>query len=156
MSLRQADTLLKENVDLQKVKCRVGCNHCCKINVDISNGEADLIVSYCRENGIKINRQYLEAQRNLTIKTRSKSKQCNCIFLSDKGTCKIYEVRPLNCRKYFVQSDPALCDPAKHRKGIVDVNFQADTEILASAYKSTGAPVGLMANMILHSMDKTK
>jgi len=36
-----------------------------------------------------------------------------CVFLDrQRGTCRIYDIRPLICRSVFSLSDPARCDPA--------------------------------------------
>jgi Fe-S-cluster containining protein len=38
-----------------------------------------------------------------------------CMFLED-GRCTVYEQRPLQCRTYFVVSDPEICRPPPERE----------------------------------------
>lgn len=78
--------------------CNKGCSSCCKIDVQLTALEAEYI------------------SRSSTVPARDNplttGHETQCPFLSEKGTCTIYNYRPLLCRTYHVLSDPALCaDP---------------------------------------------
>ncbi|CAH0300412.1 hypothetical protein SRABI13_04367 [Erwinia aphidicola] len=75
--------------------CQKGCSSCCKMDVQLSAIEAEYI---SRASTIPAN------DKPLTTGHESP-----CPFLSEKGTCTIYNFRPLLCRTYHVLSDPALC-----------------------------------------------
>ena len=46
----------------KEIQCKAGCTACCFIDVDVSGDEAAVIINYCRENGIQIDREYLTKQ----------------------------------------------------------------------------------------------
>jgi Fe-S-cluster containining protein len=117
------------------VSCRKGCSFCCHYNVDVNSGEAMVIVDYCRQNGIDIDRGYLEQQALLKRnEVPLHPTHSRCIFLKD-GLCSIYAVRPISCRKYYVTNDPKYCDvpsyppPARLQSSI----FIKDVECYLSA-----------------------
>ncbi|HMD00585.1 MAG TPA: YkgJ family cysteine cluster protein [Ferruginibacter sp.] len=114
----------------KNIQCKAGCTACCFIDLDISREEAALIVNYCRENDIEIDKEYLTKQ--VSIGRRPSNGMSRCVFLKD-NLCSIYPVRPVSCRKHFVNSDPALCDASKNAVDKVDRYFDINSEILASA-----------------------
>lgn len=114
----------------KEIQCKAGCTACCFIDVDVSGDEAAVIINYCRENGIEIDREYLTKQA--AVGRKSYSHVSRCVFL--KGNlCSIYPVRPIACRKHWVKTDPALCDFSKNIVNQVGGYFDVNTEILASA-----------------------
>lgn len=90
------------------VACAKGCSSCCKMNVTISQIEANII----------------SEKTGLNVKQLSNSKNHNseefigipCMFL--KGdSCSIYEVRPFVCRKHvWFDTSPFWCDPERSLK----------------------------------------
>lgn len=111
---------------LRNSSCQSGCNYCCYLLVRITSIEAELIRTYIQENfdhsymsevrakiddakkhfpdpveiGSEYPKRILDSYFNLQIP---------CPFLSDKGLCVVYEVRPLVARTHIVFSDPDLC-----------------------------------------------
>lgn len=106
------DETMQDNLKENKPTCRKGCAHCCYLCIYVSPDEAITIREYCKLNDIEIDWDKLEAQKNLTPDnwTKNKPEISRCVFLNDTNNCSIYPVRPMVCRKYFVTSDPALCD----------------------------------------------
>lgn len=149
------DEEMKNNVEWNTISCKAGCSHCCRINVDISEAEAEILVDYAEQENIEVNREALESQQHLSNGERSKSLFKDCVFLSKENTCKVYKVRPLNCRKYLVQTAPELCNTIKHKNAIVGINFEIQTEIIASSYNSLN-PIDNMAKMLLLALNKRK
>lgn len=120
------------------VYCGKGCSFCCHIAVDITKGEAELIKLYCHENNIKPDYAYMEAQRNHTKENwheLRKTKQSGCAFLDETGACKVYDVRPIACRKYMVLDPPEKCeyDPSLPEGGRIKNLVDWDAEIIQAA-----------------------
>jgi len=89
-----ADSMAKQAV------CSKGCAHCCNIPVEVLPIETLHIEHYTG---------YSKQPKKLR-KTPSKAHMDYCPFL-DRGKmeCKIYEVRPFNCRSFYTFDDPELC-----------------------------------------------
>ncbi|WP_346319361.1 YkgJ family cysteine cluster protein [Chitinophaga sp. YIM B06452] len=111
---RAMDELIRTSKSFKKsvISCRRGCSFCCRILINISEIEATILADYCQENGIEISKNYLEEQMRLDEKAFLSSKVSRCIFLKDHE-CSVYAVRPLACRRYYVKSDPQLCNARK-------------------------------------------
>lgn len=135
----------------KEIQCKEGCTACCFIDVDISGDEAAIIVNYCNENGIEIDREYLTKQAAVGRKTYSPLSRC--VFLKD-NLCTIYAVRPIACRKHWVKTDPALCDFSKNIVNQVGGYFDVNTEIVASAILNVDE-TGPFEKMLLNELDKT-
>ena len=110
--------------------CGAGCTACCFIDVDISEDEAAVIIDYCRKNDIEVDKAYLTEQA--AAGRKSYSALSRCVFLKD-NLCSIYPVRPIACRKHWVETDPDLCDFSKNIINQVGGFFNVNTEIMASA-----------------------
>lgn len=89
--------------------CSPGCDHCCKMAVSLTYGEAKLIgdrigIQPIMPKTINMDREEL-VQKYMGVP---------CTFLED-GLCSIYDDRPLACRTHFnVSNYPDLCDIIKH------------------------------------------
>ena len=73
------------------------------------------------------------------------------MFLGNDGLCSIYKDRPLSCRKYFVVSDPTLCDTSRHPGGQTLTWVDAHVEVLTTA-AYTAAGCGFMPTMLLGAL----
>lgn len=134
----------------KEIKCKEGCTACCFIDVDISGDEAAIIVNYCNENGIEIDREYLTKQAAVGRKTYSPLSRC--VFLKD-NLCTIYAVRPIACRKHWVKTDPSLCDFSNNIINKVGGYFDLNAEILASAVLNA-EDTGTFEKMLLDELKK--
>jgi Fe-S-cluster containining protein len=105
------------------------------MNVDATSYEVEVIYNYAIKNNIPIDESILEEQKELSLADRIFSPFRKCIFLDTDGACKIYPVRPFNCRKYFVVSDPKLCEATSlkdlERKDI-QISIQFRNELIVS------------------------
>jgi Fe-S-cluster containining protein len=135
------------------IQCKTGCTHCCFIDVDISEDEAAVISNYCNENGIKIDKEYLEKQAVVGRKTYSELSRC--VFLKQDNLCSIYPVRPIACRKHWVKTDPSLCDFSDNIEHRVGKYLDINSEILASALLNA-ANTGTFEKMMLEELNKEK
>ena len=134
----------------KEIQCKAGCTACCYIDADISGDEATVIINYCKENGIEIDKEYLTKQA--AVGRKSYSELSRCVFLKD-NLCSIYPVRPITCRKHWVKTDPALCDFSKNIVHQVGGYFDVNTEILASALLNVDES-GPFEKVLLSEMEK--
>lgn len=132
------------------IQCKTGCTACCFIDIDISFDEVDVIINYCRENSIEIDKEYLEKQA--AVGRKKYSELSRCVFLKD-NMCSIYPVRPVACRKHWVKTDPSLCDFSQNIANPVGTYFDINTEILASAVLNVGGS-GSFENMMLSELER--
>ena len=133
------------------IQCKTGCTACCFIDVDISEDEAAIILNYCNENGIEIDKEYLEKQA--AVGRKKYSELSRCVFLKEDNLCSIYPVRPIACRKHWVKTDPSLCDFSKNIIHQVGGYFDINTEILASALLNV-ENTGTFEKMMLDELKK--
>jgi len=125
----------KKSANSGDIKCRKGCDHCCRVPVEIWPHEAALLVGIAREAGMELDKARLERQSQYTMDTWRQQPAADraCVFLGDDGACKVYEFRPNACRKLLVVTDPALCDAEKHPPDSVGRWFSWEAEIMESA-----------------------
>ncbi len=107
--------------------CQRGCNHCCYQLIGTSLAEGALIAAHLMDSpswmpelqALRVRLQQDSDDIRAMSGTKSKSYQWmenkkGCPFLDKKsGDCRIYNVRPIACRTYFVVSDPDNCSPDK-------------------------------------------
>jgi Fe-S-cluster containining protein len=106
--------------------CRAGCHACCYHIVETTAVEAEIIRRYARveldskarlsvltkiENGERYYPGPISFEENYSDHVTQKylDSHIPCPFLFEQGLCMIYQVRPMNCRKHMVFSDPDLC-----------------------------------------------
>ena len=116
------------------VTCSTGCSFCCNVEVHITEDEAELLASVLKDRKIEINQEKLNMQAGITDGTWL-DRTCDdltCIFLDENDECKIYQYRPMNCRKLMVTSDPQLCD-IKYRNEMVHRFLEIHIKIITTA-----------------------
>lgn len=85
------------------IACDKGCSDCCKMNVKISQIEANHIAD-------KIGIQSKQLPSSRTYKS-DKFMGVPCVFLKE-GSCSIYEIRPFVCRNHAsFDATPYWCEP---------------------------------------------
>lgn len=135
-----------------RISCKKGCSFCCKIKVDVSEAEAWYILQYCQEKGIKIDWERFYKQispKYQDVENWPLLSNNACAFLQPNGECGIYEARPLACRKYFVISDPKICDTSIGKnQPLVYVNM--DMELLMTVIANTVLKFGSLAQMMIY------
>lgn len=93
-------------------QCQKGCYSCCKKDLSVSGVEALQIKNYIAQN-----------KEALSL---DQGKEGFCDFLSEKGECLIYPVRPIICRSHgapiaFKDSIDDL--ESKQHRDVCDLNF---------------------------------
>jgi Fe-S-cluster containining protein len=106
--------------------CREGCTACCHHIIETTPIEAELIrrcLEKCLDysartsilSEIEKKRAYypgpiaLDGEYDEDLQDRHFEAHIPCPFLSNDGSCRVYESRPLVCRTYMVFSDPHQC-----------------------------------------------
>lgn len=122
----------------QKPSCKKGCAHCCYIQVNITEWEADSIMDFLKESKAEFTEEEKERLKHQSeIKNDSEyilSPHRRCIFLMDNNECGIYPVRPLACRNYYVYNDPEDCNTFNDKasgRTLVDFDLNTLPPILA-------------------------
>jgi len=112
---------------LRNSSCEKGCNACCYLIVDSAAIEAEMVRRYIEEHfddqeRLRVLKKIKEAKRHYpdrvgmdgefpgSVVEKHFALHVPCPFLSSEGSCMIYEVRPINCRKHTVFSDPRQCE----------------------------------------------
>jgi len=115
----------KEGNPPPKVSCGFGCSACCHRMIYVSKDEGELYFNLLEEleggsiSDVSMDR--LEAQAKYTpeeeVEYQNLPKQKNqCVFLDPSNqSCRIYQHRPLACRRLQVTSDPLFCSPRTTR-----------------------------------------
>jgi Fe-S-cluster containining protein len=145
----------KKSATSGDIKCRKGCDHCCRVPVEIWPHEAALLVEIAHETGMEMDKARLERQSRYTIDNwhQQPAADKSCVFLGDDGACKVYEFRPNACRKLLVVTDPALCDAEKHPAESAGRWFSWEAEILElAALEIFGA--ALMPRLLLAALSR--
>lgn len=107
--------------------CKIGCSHCCYMNVDVFEDEAIYLAQKIKKGEITYNEEEFEHQKSLDADGLWGDPR-PCIFLKD-SKCSIYEDRPVGCRKYFVVVD----DPEKTCKMSPYVDREVGTLAMVNA-----------------------
>jgi Fe-S-cluster containining protein len=111
---------------LHNSSCEKGCNACCYLIVDSTAIEAEMVRRYMEEHldddeRRRVLKKIKEAKHHYpdpvgrdeefsdALVEKHFALNIPCPFLSSVGLCTIYEVRPINCRKHIVFSDPSQC-----------------------------------------------
>lgn len=150
---QHVDNLIRESTvpEGEKISCKKGCSSCCMLHVDIMEEEAELILTHCKEKNIDIDWERLQEQQHYGSETflSLPAETRKCVFLSEEGTCKIYDIRPINCRKLYSLDDPKKCD-LNNGKQAVKRFVCIPAEIVGSALPKGGS---LSKMLLKHKKD---
>ena len=113
------------------VSCAAGCSACCRsFAKQITDDEADLLVSLVKSGKVAIDLDALSEQAEKVASGQPEASGTACVFLSTEGRCRVYADRPGVCRKYYVTSPKENCaDP----KANVTPRIDLMPELIVSA-----------------------
>ena len=156
----------------QIASCKKGCDSCCYQLTAASLAEGALIAAHIMESAswtseLRALRTRLQQDsdeiRAMGTAGKAKSYQWmerkkGCPFLDKKaGECRIYNVRPLACRTYYVVSDPANCSPDRPGAGVHVIDPLEATvpaiEGIAKTVESIPPATGSLQAMVLAGME---
>lgn len=121
--------------DSLKATCKRGCAECCRMFVFASPGEAKFLLRAAKERGIEIDWARVQKQAGKgedDFYTSVMGEDNKCVFLDDKGSCKLYKLRPSSCRSHYVASKKELCEMNVNNK--VQKILNPELEALVHAY----------------------
>lgn len=140
----------KQPENTKRIACGKGCSHCCYQQVDITLPEARLLMRFLVEEDIKPDSELLARQiaAGKDWDALPHAERACVLLDASTGQCRVYEHRPVACRKYFALDNSAQCDTSKGPGKVL--NFVVpDAEIVQSAcfeVMETGSlPLMLMA-----------
>ncbi len=149
-SLEKIDQVY-QNVKLP-ISCAAGCAACCHARVDISKHEKRLILAHLKQHKLKIDKERLA--RQVLALNEGRWDQLpfadrKCVFLDEESRCRIYDSRPLLCRRYFVHSDKKHCYDENWSQIVRVTNPDADGFLSAvfTKFKFEALPVFLSENL---------
>lgn len=94
----------QDNLKIANNICSKGCNYCCTSDFEVSITEYFAILRYI---GVNFG---AEAVKDISEQAKLSLNLPGCIFVDNtNGSCKIYEVRPLVCRKYGLYACDTDC-----------------------------------------------
>lgn len=141
-----------------QVKCTAGCSGCCHQQVEINSDEADLLATLV-VNGVHIDHDKMNrlASKNFTDLEwwRLPNTERSCLFLAENGTCRVYDNRPLACRKYFVFTDPEKCSEVSETGSItVGVYTVPEAEVYSSAIMTVVRGEGNIPKLLSEAIER--
>jgi Fe-S-cluster containining protein len=146
---------LKPGVVAQ-VRCGRGCSHCCRLWVDLTKDEADLLALRVAQGKARPSLARMEAQSGWASPAEFIGKpreEAACVFLGEDGACTVYEDRPAICRAVLVASDPEYCKGGDLATRITAViNPYAEVEV--SAALTVDARQGPPGRHLAHELQK--
>jgi Predicted Fe-S-cluster oxidoreductase len=118
-----------------EIRCGEACAFCCHISVAITGAEAAELIEVARDRCVPLDEAKLRRQAGHTDEgwLSQPVEDRACVFLGADNRCRVYEHRPLSCRKYFSVAPPELCNVERYPKEEVPIWFDPWTEALTSA-----------------------
>ena len=119
----------------QTFACAKGCSHCCYLNTDIKAGEAFVLANAVRKMPEEKSRDVIgrifenaRHRRTTSYRERFFAPQACALLDRETNTCSVYDVRPMNCRKWH-SLDVSRCVESEYR----DDPFPIDRDAMAAA-----------------------
>lgn len=124
------DHLHSEALKKGQVTCKKGCSHCCTADVELTQYEFDYLLSYCKNNSVRIDMQYVNELLNKERVLPGSIYSEKCVFLKD-NLCSIYFARPLECRAYLVSSPVENCSQQNFLTKKLDVLYYWEWDLMS-------------------------
>lgn len=143
------DAEIAEGADIP-VSCSKGCSACCHMEVEITSYEAE-VLKHLIEDGMSIDRDRLQQQSQRALQDpewrKGMRNEINkCVFLNHEGACRIYENRPVMCRRHSVTSPPENCEFIESK--IVIRYFPKVDLLISAANEDPALEIGPLAKML--------
>lgn len=143
------DAEIAEGADIA-VSCAKGCSACCHMEVEVTSYEAD-VLKYLIEEGLSIDRSRLQQQSQRELQDPAWREGMNnetnkCVFLNHQGECRVYENRPVMCRRHSVTSLAEFCKSIESK--IVIRYFPKVDLLISAANEDRQVEIGPLAKML--------
>ncbi|MFG1499895.1 YkgJ family cysteine cluster protein [Halobacteriovorax sp. XZX-3] len=140
------------------ISCRKGCSACCHTQVSVNKDEAELLASRILEDGIRVDVELLAIQYAAGNDSAAwfsiPYKQRGCVFLDDKGTCRVYSDRPSVCRTNYVISDAKHCDTSNGEFATIRILKTSKADFVTMAAFNLSSQGGALPQMLVESLNK--
>lgn len=154
---RKIDLLFQDQTIQKLVQCKKGCSACCHSQVSVSKEEVSVLVNKIRD-GLKIDwtRLYIQSRAEDSSEKFFKLEFSSraCVFLGEKGECRVYEDRPSVCRTNYVVSDPQNCKTTAGGKNSVSLLKTYEADMVTYALFEQTKEAGAMAFMLWKALEK--
>jgi hypothetical protein len=150
------DQAIKAGAHL-KATCTKGCSGCCHYEVEITKDEADALALVVR-GGCAVDATRLQNQAARQRRGPEWNDVLNpsnrCVFLGSDGACRVYESRPMACRRALVTSPAEAC--SMPGQPVVPIeNFLAEI-LVAASLSLEGSSHGSLSKMLLASLQPAR
>lgn len=131
--------------------CHKGCCECCTNDFEISISEYFMILNYLN---IKYGSDFV---KSVSEKAKISFSSDKCIFIdSTNGSCSIYEVRPLVCRKYGLYKTKFYCDKLDYDKDLIQYTHDTTVNTLCFNHRITGQKIAPIPKRIIQWFSNLK
>ena len=117
--------------------CQKGCSACCHTQVSVTSDEAKLLVQRISEdtfiNGSLLKKQAAAGNDAASFYELSYQER-QCIFLDDKGGCKVYADRPSVCRTNAVLGEKEQCNTTDGNQQLCLIKTSKSDMVIYAAY----------------------
>lgn len=143
------DAEIAEGADIE-VSCFKGCSACCHMEVEITSYEAE-VLKHLVEDGMSIDRARLQQQSQRSLQDPAwregmRNETNKCVFLNHQGECRVYENRPVMCRRHSVTSAAEYCENIDSK--IVIRYFPKVDLLISAANEDSEVEIGPLAKML--------
>lgn len=140
---------IAEGADIP-VSCHKGCSACCHMEVEVTTYEAEILKQLVQD-GLSIDRARLQRQGERSLqdpvwREGMKNEDNKCVFLNHEGSCRIYEHRPVMCRRHSVTSPAEYCEFIESK--IVLRYFPKVDLLISAANEDKSVEIGPLAKML--------
>lgn len=137
---REMEPELQRYAAENNVTCRRGCTHCCNLQIFISFPDAVAMAEQIMQSPkhvAEVTKRCYEQIPTLEIDPATYFyKNQPCVLLDEKRDCTVYDARPMPCRHYHVNSDPANCSSEGGMKTVATLNTQAmDLQVMMESMR---------------------
>lgn len=149
---RQLDAILEESHRVHRVEaaCRLGCAHCCHLQVHVLPPEAIALADWLRRRRTPAELARITARlrenARLTLEMGEDARRkanLPCALLDEHGACSAYEARPASCRA-FHSTDVATCEASFDAPG--------DDRIAAAAHPLVAHNADVVVTLARHGL----
>lgn len=156
----QGKALLKAKIEnpemTENISCKSGCANCCSLFVEVTDVEADIIVTELVNKNMLIDENKMRKQAFYSKSnwfTQSFDDRA-CVFLNADKSCSIYNARPSACRSMIVISDPKHCKEVENDKENVTFLDNYECEIIRMAIVNTAKELDSLPALVNRKLRK--
>lgn len=157
---KQLNKFIENYREQDLISCKSGCFHCCHYQVEITFEEALVLANYVLEEKVVIDQELLEIQSKIPDSNwyEYPEELRKCVFVGEKGECRVYEDRPMACRKHNVVSSAEFCQgsPGPLIDGITTPIIEAFVSGAISASSESGFLPKMLQKIIVQNLKNQK